>query len=109
MFHELATSYTDDVDHLKGRAFSGWRNTHKLAFMGAFPGATNYYHLVSFGNHVVNRDLEVREGAAKYIGLLFEGFTTRRYTGWKFFVLNEIGRHQLIDRTNVSPIEDFLH
>ena len=102
MFHKFATSNADSIDHTKGYALAGWGNTHKLAFMGATPGATEY-HLVVFGDNVVNGDFKVWEGAAKDGGKGFDGLTTRRESRWEFFVLNEVGRTQLIDQAYISP------
>ena len=62
MFHKLAPSHADDVDHSKGYALAGWRNTHKLALMGAAPGLTDY-NLVALGDNIVYRGKAVRWNA----------------------------------------------
>ena len=76
--------------------------------MGAAPSHSDY-HLVAFGDYVVNRGFEIWEGAAKHDGHLFDALTTRRDSGWEFFSFNEVGRDELVDQTHVSLIEDFLH
>jgi len=107
MLHNLATGNADDVDHSEGYLLAGWRNAHELALMAAAPGLTGH-HLVAFGDHIVDRGFEVREGAAEHVGQLFDALTARRYSGREFFVINEAGSQQLVDQTHVSPIEDFL-
>ena len=107
MLHNLAAGNADDVDHFEGYPLAGRRNAHELALVGAAPGATDH-HLVAGGDRVVDCDLKVREGAAKFRGELFDGLTARRYTGREFFVLNEAGSKQLVDQTDISPIEDFV-
>lgn len=63
MFRTLAPSNAEDVDHSKGYTVASWRNAHKLARMGASPSLADDHH-VAFGDHTLDRGLEVWEGAA---------------------------------------------
>ena len=107
VFHKLAVSNADNIDHVNGYALAGWRNAHKLALMGAGPGLTDY-HLVAFGDNIVDRGFEFWEGAAQPGGQLFDALTITRNAGWELFAFNEVGRQELVGPTHVSPIEDFL-
>jgi hypothetical protein len=108
MFHTLAISNAEDVDHPKGNTPSGWWNAHKLALVGAAPGLADY-HFIAFGDNIVDRGFEIWEGAAQHSGQLFYTLTITRYSGREFFVFNEVVCHELVDLTHVSLIEDFLH
>ena len=108
MFHKLAPSNADDVDHSKRYVLASWRNAHEFALVGAPPSHTQY-HLIAFGDHVVYRGFEIWECAAYGGSQLFDAFTTRRHSGGQFFVFNEVGRQELVGLTDVSPDEDFLH
>lgn len=107
MFHELAISNTDDVDHAKGYALAGGRDAQKLALLGAAPGHADY-HLVAFGEDVINCGFEIWEGAAQHDGQHFYALAVIRYAGWELFVVNEVGRRYFANDTDVSPVEELL-
>jgi hypothetical protein len=107
MFHDLPLGNAQDVEYGNSEALAGWWHAHKLALLGTVPGHLDD-HLITFGDKIIDCGFEVRESAVKYGGELFDALRTRRYFGGEFFVLNEVGRNQLVDQTYVSLIEDFL-
>jgi hypothetical protein len=76
--------------------------------MGAAPGLADY-HPIAFGDNIVYRGFEVREGVAHHHSQLLDALTIARYSGWEFFAFSKVGRHELVGPTNVSLIEDLLH
>ena len=71
VLYSLAASITGDVNRRHRHLLAGGRNTQKHSSMGAVPGATRH-HLVSFSDHILNREMEIGEGAAHHDGELFD-------------------------------------
>jgi hypothetical protein len=64
MLYQLSIRNTDNVDHAKGYALAGGWDAQKLALLGAIPGHAEY-HLVVFGEDVINCGFEIWEKALR--------------------------------------------
>jgi hypothetical protein len=98
MLYQLSIRNTDNVDHAKGYALAGGWDAQKLALLGAIPGHAEY-HLVVFGEDVINCGFEIWEGAAQHGGQHVEILGLRpRPQGYRDGHLFAVSHHRHLDR-----------
>ncbi len=62
MLYGLAASITGNVNPRHRHLLASCGHTHKRPLMCAAPSTTRH-HLVPFSNHILNREMEIWEGA----------------------------------------------
>src|ERR671938_917272 len=92
---DLVAGDADDVDAAEGDLPPGRRDAHPVALMRAGEGLSGH-HLVALDDHVVDRDLVVREGLSKRHGEHLVALSGGRQPG-RGRVVDELGREPLLD------------
>src|SRR5262249_13091266 len=106
MLDALATRDADDVDDRARRLLAGWGDAHKSTLLCATRGEAGH-DLVPLSDHVLNRDVQVRESRQIHADELSGSLDPTWRTG-RGRVIDLIGIDELIDGSDMLLVEDLL-
>src|SRR5713226_7111998 len=106
MLDTLAAHDAVDVDCRNRRLLAGRGNTHKRTLLCSTRGQAGH-DLVPFSDHVLNREVQIRESRQVHGDELFGPLDTRRQTGRKS-VIDTLGVNEFLDCSPLLLVEHFL-
>ncbi len=106
MLDALATRDAEDINERDRHVLAGWRDAHIRPLMRATRSQAGH-DLVPFSDHILNREVRVRESRQVHADELFLSFDPTWRTG-RVSVTDEIWGEEVVNGSKILLVEHFL-